>query len=148
MNWAGGRKRVSVIPSTYRQDGPGCSWKSSWDGSDLTAEEILAISSVFYNFQCSEARKAPGVKKSSHASLCTSPGPATFVVSRIPHLALVWPFSWFWAEESMQAREWRWREGLSGRGHGSSSIEMLSLSHPLPSHLHVYSLLTKPALKW
>lgn len=71
--------------------------------------------------------------------------PTTRVISRITHLALVWPMSWFWAGESGQARERRWEEGQSGRGHGSDSIEMLSLSHPFPHTCMFFPL--KPTFK-
>lgn len=77
-------------PLTYRQDGPECGWKSSWDGLDLTAEEILAISLVFYNFQCIEARKASGVKRRA-----LMPVPALVLV--LQHLLSpefpIWPWS-------------------------------------------------------
>lgn len=90
MKWAGGRERASVIPLPYRQGGPGCGWTSSWDGLDLTAEESLAISLVFYNFHCIEARKAPGVKKRA-----LMPVPALVLV--LPRLLSpgfpIWPWS-------------------------------------------------------
>ena len=70
-----------------------------------------------------------GSHSQHHASPCTSPGPTTCVISRITLLALVWPFSCFWAGESRQAREQRWREGQS------SSVETLSPSHPSPCML-------------
>lgn len=70
-----------------------------------------------------------GPHSQRHPRPCTSPGPTTSVTSRITHLALVWPFSCFWAGESRQGREQRWREGQS------SAVETLLLSYPSPCRL-------------